>query len=52
LLLIFVRHEKACLQRCNVENWSKNFIAFAEIIGYSFVIDIKTHEVGLTEFHF
>jgi hypothetical protein len=38
---MFVRHEKACSQRLEVENWNKMFIALAEITGYSFLIEIQ-----------
>ncbi len=36
-----IRHEKACSQRYEVENWSKTSNAFTEITGYSCFAEIQ-----------
>ncbi len=38
---MMVRHEKACSQRYEVENWSKTSNAFTEMRGYSCFAEIQ-----------
>jgi hypothetical protein len=53
LLLLFVRHQKACSQRQEVESWSTIFPAFADTTGHSFLTETQKHtERDFTEFHF